>query len=466
MASWRLSRRSVLAGVGATGALSLSGPAIGKRLGRNKPDVLFILADDLGFADLSCYGQTAYRTPTLDRLAETGLKFTQGYSNSAVCSATRTALVTGRYHQRFQIGLEEPAGPTLKIGLPAGTPTIASRFKELGYRTGLIGKWHVGSIPEHGPRRFGYDHFFGISSGSADYFGHSGAPADSRSSREGLYLDESPIDREGYLTYLLADEAARWAVAGDEPFFLSLHFNAPHWPWEGPDDQAHSQQLKVLRDPSGGSLETYALMVQAMDRAIGRVLSRLKARRPKRDTIIVFTSDNGGERYSNSWPLTGVKGELLEGGIRVPLIINWPGRAAGGRLTDQVMTSMDFMPTLLAAAGAPPMMPDETDGMNLLPQILGEAQSVSRTLFWRYNANDQQAVRDGKWKYLKLGGKEHLFDVINDPRERANLSGIYPDQFTSLKEKYAAWNSTMLPYTINNSSEDVRELYPDRYPAK
>lgn len=426
--------------------------------------MLFILADDLGFADLSCYGQKSFGTPVLDRLAANGLRFTQGYANSAVCSATRTALVTGRYQQRFRIGLEEPVGPTLSLSLPNGTPTIASRFKALGYRTALVGKWHVGSLPDHGPTRFGYDHFFGISSGSADYFGHGGALASmTEAKREGLYDNETPTSREGYLTDVLADEAVRWIVEDDSPFFLSLHFNAPHWPWEGPDDRAHSESLEVLRDTTGGSLETYAKMVRAMDAAIGRVLARLGSSGHGHDTLIVFTSDNGGERYSDMWPLTGMKGELLEGGIRVPLIVNWRGKVKPGRVIDQVMTSMDFMPTLLAAAGGAGLAMGETDGVNLLPQILGEAPDVRRQLFWRYHANDQAAARDGDWKYLRLGGKEHLFNVRQDPRERAELSSVHPEQFAALKAKYAAWDAQMLPYTPENRSEDVKEIFPDRY---
>ena len=463
MADWKATRRKLMAGAGASALLSLGTRGLAEPGRRQAPDVLFIMADDLGFADLSCYGQTAFMTPVLDALAAGGLRFTQGYANSAVCSATRTALVTGRYQQRFAVGLEEPVGPALDLGLPPGTPTIASRFKALGYRTALAGKWHVGSIPEHGPTRFGYDHFFGLSSGSADYFGHAGAPADTRSHRAGLFFDETPVQREGYLTYLLAQEAARWIGEGEAPYFLSLHFNAPHWPWEGPEDRAHSQQLKVLRDPSGGSLETYGKMVQAMDRAIGHVLEALAKARPGRETIVVFTSDNGGERYSDTWPLTGIKGELLEGGIRVPLIVHWEGRIVPGGVTDQVMTSMDFMPTLLAAAGAPPLSAGETDGANLLPQILGRAPVVPRTLFWRYNANDQAAVREGDWKYLKLGGKEHLFNVAADPRERAELAGEHPERFAALKALYAGWEAQMLPYTPSNRSEDVKQYYPDRY---
>lgn len=462
----RLTRRTLLMSACAVAAITIGAPARTQAragIGR-KPNILFIMADDLGYADLSCYGQTAYATPVIDRLAADGLKLMQGYASSAVCSATRTALATGHYPQRFAIGLEEPVGPNDNLSLPAGTPTIASRLKKEGYRTALVGKWHVGAIPHHGPTRFGYDHFFGISSGSADYFGHAGAPAAKTSNRGGLFLGEVPVTRNGYLTDLFADEANRWiGEKSESPFFLSLHFNAPHWPWEGPKDEQHSRTLQILRDPAGGSLETYAEMVRAMDAAIGRVLAQLATLGMDRDTLIVFTSDNGGERYSNTWPFTGTKGELLEGGIRVPLIINWPNRIGAGQTSDQVMTSMDFMPTLLAAAGAAPLSPKDSDGANLLPQILGDSPVVSRTLFWRYKANEQSAIRDGDWKYLSIGGKEHLFHVSVDPRERAELKDVHPDIFYDLKQKYEKWNKDVLPYIRENSSEDVKDIYADRY---
>ena len=422
------------------------------------------MADDLGYADLSCYGQTTYATPVLDRLASGGLKLLQGYASSAVCSATRTALATGHYPQRYAIGLEEPVGPNDNLSLPAGTPTIASRLKKEGYRTALVGKWHVGAIPNHGPTRFGYDHFFGISAGSADYFGHAGARGAKTNNRGGLFLGETPVTRNGYLTDLFADEASRWiGEKSDVPFFLSLHFNAPHWPWEGPNDESHSRTLQILRDPAGGSLETYAEMVRAMDSAIGRVLAHLTNLGMDQDTLIVFTSDNGGERYSNTWPFTGTKGELLEGGIRVPLIINWPDHIGANQTSGQVMTSMDFLPTLLAAAGAAPLSLKDSDGVNLLPQILGHSPVKARTLFWRYKANEQSAIRDGDWKYLKISGKEHLFHISKDPRERANLAEAHPDIFDDLKKKYDIWNTGVLPYTAESSSEDVKSIYADRY---
>ena len=457
-------RRNFMATVGAM-ALSMPFLATGRvrAASSKRPNILFIMADDLGFADLSCYGQRDFTTPIIDDLAANGVRLTQGYANSAVCSATRTALVTGRYQYRFAVGLEEPVASMGALKLPDGTPTIASRFRALGYRTALIGKWHVGAPPEAGPTKYGYDYFWGMAYGAGDYFRHR-ADLTGTVANDGLYQNESRINATGYLTDLLADEASRWiAEDGDKPFLLSLHFNAPHWPWEGPADQSHSDSLKELKDSTGGSLRTYAEMVRSMDAAIGRVLSTLAALGLDRDTIVVFTSDNGGERFSNMWPLTGVKGELLEGGIRVPLIVRWPGRIKAGTVTSQVMTSMDFVPTLLAAAGATPARPGELDGENLLPQLLAEAATTPRQIFWRFKANEQAAVRDGDWKYLKIGGKEHLFDVAKDPRERADLKDVHPGTFSRLKTEYAAWTAQMLPYPKDSFSQNAKDFYADRY---
>ena len=442
---------------------SSAGTALANRTddAAERPNVLFIMVDDMGYADLSRDGAQGYRTPVIDKLADDGVRFTQAYANSAVCSPTRTALITGRYQYRFRAGLAEPnvrfpAGDEL----PANTPTLASQLRDLGYRTSLIGKWHVTKIPEFGPTRYGYESFFGVAGGAADYFRHG--YVNEKGGKVELYRGDKLDDREGYLTDILADEAVRQVSAADErPFFISLHFNAPHWPWEGPEDRAHSASLTQMSDLTGGSLETYASMMTNLDTNVGRVLKALAASGKARNTIVVFTSDNGGERYSNTWPFTGYKTELLEGGIRVPLIVRWPARIKPGRVSSQVTISMDFTPTLLAAAGAVQVAP--TDGMNVLPQLTGQAAVQPRTLFWRYNAASQQAVRDGDWKYLRIGNKEALFNVARDPRERADLKDVEPEIFARLKARWVEWNTEMLPYDAASSSEGTSRTYIDRY---
>jgi arylsulfatase A-like enzyme len=212
-----------------------------------------------------------------------------------------------------------------------------------------------------------------------------------------------------------------------------------------------SKNLTSLPEYDGGNLATYAKMVQSLDDAVGRVLKKLDAANLAKNTIVIFTSDNGGERFSRTWPLSGQKSELLEGGIRVPAIIRWPKQIKANQVTEQVAISMDWLPTLLGAAGATADAAYPPDGENLLPIILAQSTPVKRALFWRYKANLQRAVRSGDWKYLKIGNNEFLFNLAEDQRERANLSKKYPDVFNQLKQQWIQWNSTMLPIT-----EDVR----------
>ena len=429
----------------AAGSLALAGVGFSRvsRAQAVKPNIVFIMADDLGYADVSCYGQRDYMTPNVDRLAIDGLKFTQGYSNSASCSPTRTGLITGRYQMRLEVGLEEPINPTTPkgVGLPPSHPTLPSLLKKAGYRTTLVGKWHLGFLPDYSPLKSGYDHFFGIFGGAADYFNHG-----SKSSAP-LFEQEVPVNRVGYMTNLLGDRAVQTieGYAGSkEPFLLSLHFTAPHWPWEGPDDEAESKRIKNLMHRDGGTQKTYMAMMQSLDSNIGRVLQALDVHGLAANTIVIFTSDNGGERFSKIWPFTGMKGELLEGGLRIPAIVRWPGRVAAGSVSEQVMISMDWMPTLLAVAGTPPDPAYPPDGENLLPMLTG-ASPHTRKLFWRYKAGAQRAVRDGDWKYLRIAENEFLFDVVKDPRERANLKGRNTDIFDRLKNDWETWNNTMLP---------------------
>lgn len=460
------SRRRILEGAAAAAALASIPTGLLASPGRDPPHILFILADDLGYADLSCYGRPDYTTPVLDRLAADGLLMTQGYANSSVCSATRVALITGRYQDRLRVGLEEPIpGRRPGIGLPPGHPTLPSLLKKAGYRTALVGKWHMGWPPEFGPLKSGYDRFFGIMAGGADYFTHR--PADNGNpGGPGLYEGDRPVERDGYLTDLFADRAIediRAAAAARAPLFLSLHFNAPHWPWEGPGDAGMAATLKDLHHLDGGSLEKYGEMVRAMDAAIGRVLAELDGRGMAGDTIVVFTSDNGGERFSDNWPFTGGKTELLEGGIRVPLIVRWPKAIQAGSRSAQVMTSMDWLPTLLAAASGSPDPLYPPDGEDLLDVLTGAAPPRPRTLFWRYKTAGQAAAREGNWKYLRLGGHEYLFDVVKDPRERANLKQKAPDVFERLRRDFAAWNAAMLPFPDDSFSATNKGRLADHY---
>src|SRR5947209_16861485 len=345
----------------AAGSLALAGIGFGRPTWAQstKPNILFIMADDLGYADVSCYGQRDYTTPNVDRLAIEGLRFLQGYANSPVCSATRTALITGRYQYRLAGGLEEPINSSTPkdIGLPPDHPTLPSRLKQVGYNTALVGKWHLGFLPEFSPLKSGYDQFLGIFGGAADYFNHGANASRSGAEASQLHEQEVPVERHGYMTNLLGDRAVQSIenyAKSKEAFLLSLHFTAPHWPWEGPDDETESQRIRNIFHRDGGTQKTYAAMVQSLDANIGRVLQALDVHGLSGNTIVVFTSDNGGERFSKTWPFTGMKTELLEGGLRIPSIVRWPGRIAAGSVSEQAMMTMDWLPTLLAAAATRP----------------------------------------------------------------------------------------------------------------
>jgi len=436
-------RRQFLAAAAAAPSL-LSGAARSAAHRSGLPNIVFIMADDLGYGDLSCYGRQDYATPNLDRLAASGVRFLQAYANSAVCSATRTALITGRYQYRLPVGLEEPLSETSKPnqGLPPEHPTLPSLLRKAGYGTALVGKWHLGELPSYGPLQSGYDQFWGFRGPAVDYFTHSGD----------LWDNDRKIEQPGYITTLLGDRAVSVIdgyAKSRKPFFLSVHFSAPHWPWEGPDDAAESGRLAALKGTlnryDAGSQKSYAAMVGALDVQVGRIVKALDSRGLAGNTIVVFTSDNGGERFSNTFPFTGRKSELLEGGLRIPAIVRWPGRIRAGSTTGQTAMSMDWLPTFLAAAGAQPDPAFPPDGLNLLPALTGTAPPVPRRLYWRYKRRTQRAVRDGDLKWLKINENEFLFDLAADPMERANLKERRAADFRRLAADYAAWEATMLP---------------------
>ncbi|MGH8846319.1 MAG: sulfatase family protein [Polaromonas sp.] len=420
-----------------------------------KPNIIFIVADDLGFADLGCYGgrDAAFGpvSPVLDSLAAKGLRLTQGYANSPVCSPTRFALMTARYQYRLRGALEEPINSKSRhsttLGLPSDHPTLPSLLKASGYRTALVGKWHLGYPPAFGPLRSGYDEFFGPMAGGVDYFTHC-----TSTGAHDLWVGEAQEQHEGYLTDLLSRRAvdivrrmADGAQAGT-PFFLSLHYTAPHWPWETRDDAALASEVKGnLFHLHGGNIHTYRRMIHHMDEGIGWVMQALRDQGLADNTLVVFTSDNGGERFSDNWPLVGGKMDLTEGGIRVPWIAHWPAVIAPGAVSPQQCMTMDWSATLLDAAGvkADPEYP--LDGVSLLP-VLGDAgHRFHRPLYWRMNHRAQRALRDGDWKYLRVDGNDYLFNIAADERERANLGRHHPERLAAMRQAWEAWNASMPP---------------------
>ncbi len=418
-----------------------------------RPNLIYIVADDLGYADLGCYGgrDAAFGpvSPVIDSLAAAGLKFTQGYANSPVCSPTRFGIMTGRYQYRLRGAAEEPLNSVNRdskvLGLPPEHPTLPSLLRDSGYRTALIGKWHLGFPPAFGPLQSGYEEFFGPMSGGVDYFTHC-----TSSGVHDLWRGELNQQEPGYLTDLLSQRAVdyieRMAPGSDEgtPFLLSLHYTAPHWPWETREDHAVPEDVKGhLFHLHGGSVETYRRMVHHMDEGIGWVVEALRRTGQIDNTLIVFTSDNGGERFSDNWPLVGGKMDLTEGGIRVPWIAHWPSVLRPGPDSSQLCMSMDWTATMLDAAGvaADPAYP--LDGRSLLPILRGAEQPVDRPMYWRMNHRGQRAFREGDWKYLRVDGHDYLFNLRLDERERANLGARHHERLNAMRQQWEAWNATM-----------------------
>jgi arylsulfatase A-like enzyme len=415
-----------------------------------RPNFIYIVADDLGFADLGCYGGRDATfgpgSPVLDSLAAKGLRFTEGYSNSPVCSPTRFAIMTARYQYHLRGAAEEPinskARHSTTLGLPTEHPTLPSLLKDAGYRTALIGKWHLGYPPAFGPLRSGYEEFFGPMAGGVDYWTHA-----SNTGEHDLWFGEEEKKEEGYLTDLLSRHAVDYVdrmATQAAPFMLSLHYTAPHWPWETRDDEHVAQDLKGnLFHLHGGNIDTYRRMIHHMDEGIGWLVEALRRNGQLDNTLIVFTSDNGGERFSDNWPLVGGKMDLTEGGIRVPWIAHWPAVIAPGQTTTQHCMSMDWSATMIDAGGATPHEAYPLDGVSLLPALREPARPFARPMHWRMNHRGQRALRDGPWKYLRVDGHDYLFNIPADERERANQAGRDPERLARMRDAWEAWNTSM-----------------------
>lgn len=419
-----------------------------------QPNILFILADDMGWGDLSCYGRPDYRTPNLDRLAQQGMRFTNAYSAAPVCTPTRVGFLTGRYPARLPVGLEEPIqerkvlGDRIKtVGIPISHPTVSSLIKNAGYETALVGKWHLGYLPEFGPLRFGFDEFFGIMSGAVDHFTHKDMMAE-----PDLFEGEVPVEKTGYITDLLTERAIDYLKRPHKkPFYLSLHYTAPHWPWEGPNDAAVSKAMKYgpVGFRAGGSIKVYAEMMKNLDANIGKVLNVLKTNGLDRNTLVIFTSDNGGERFSYNWPFTGQKMDLHEGGVRVPAMVRWPGVVRPGSESDHPVITMDWTATMIAAAGTKPDPKYPLDGDDQMPILIGQHSIAARTFFWR--TYRQGAMRSGKWKYIRDGKSEFLYDLSVDEREQASFNDTQPSILANLRTQFSKWESAMMSYPKKGS---------------
>jgi arylsulfatase A-like enzyme len=435
-------RREFLAGA-ATGLLAQPG---------RKPNIIVILADDLGYGELGFQGRSDFATPHLDSIAQNGVRFTQGYVTAPFCCPSRAGLMTGRYQTRFGHEMNVVGNSNLDpaIGLPLQQRTMADELKAVGYRTGLIGKWHLGTSDAHHPLSRGFDEFFGFL-----HEGHFYYPPPYRGALTRLRTNEPPYDdnnpllrgkevveEKAYLTDAFGREAADFIHRNHQaPFFLYLAFNAIHSPMQAP--VAMLQEFEGLR---GEQRRLFAAMTRSMDNATGEVLKALRDKGLEQDTLVVFLSDNGGptaELTSSNLPLRGGKGQLYEGGIRVPFACSWKGRIPAGTVSPQPVSALDILPTALAAAGA--NGPSKLDGVNLLPHLTGTRQSIPRErMFWRYGPS--LAIRRGDWKLVKQRTPDfQLFNLAADVGETNDLAAQQPQRKKEMQAELEALNQEMMP---------------------
>lgn len=408
------------------------------------PNIIVILADDLGYGDLGCYGNAYNATPEIDRLAEQGIRFTDFHSNGAVCSPTRAALVTGRYQQKSGIEGVVHAKKYRHTGLNRDAYTIADYLKERGYATGIIGKWHLGYDTAYSPVGFGFDYFKGYVSGNIDYHSHIDGAG-----YHDWYLKKSPLREKGYSTDLITSAAVDFIRTHQaSPFFLYIAHEAPHFPFQDRDDppfRVEGSEAPGQGDTTGVR-ETYKQMILAMDEGIGELIRTLEDLELSKSTLVLFLSDNGAMSVGSNYPLRGYKGSLWEGGHRVPAIAYWEGTIQPGIRHDLIMT-MDIFPTIAALVSAGDTVKMDVDGIDFSPLLLStEKEGNDRTVFWRYRQS--RAVRQGSWKLLIEPDSVYLFDLDRDVGEETNLLNSEKAITDRLLREMELWEEEMDNYDI------------------
>lgn len=417
------------------------------------PNIMVLLSDDQGSHDLGCQGCKDIPTPHIDSLARQGVRCTNGYVSSCMCSPSRAGLLTGRSQSRFGHEINwEGHDLTGRKGLPLGERTLADDLRQAGYRTGCVGKWHLGDAPAFHPNQRGFDEFFGFTFGGHEYFCDAYVPAKDgvESYRTLLQRNGTPERQSGYLTTVLGREGAAFIQRHrDRPWFLYVAFNAPHGPLQA--SQEYLDRFAAIEDPQR---RTYAAMVSALDDAVGLILEELRAGGLEGKTLVFFLSDNGGpldRNGSRNTPLSGEKGNFLEGGIRVPYLVRWKGRLPEGVTYDRPVSSLDIAATALAQAGVRDRPGPPLDGVDLLPFLRGEAAGdPHEALFWRMKPRGIWAVRAGDWKLVAHHAwqelpagvpKPRLLHLAEDIGERTDRSAARVDQVAALKSAYEAWSA-------------------------
>ncbi|NJL18753.1 MAG: sulfatase [Bdellovibrionaceae bacterium] len=421
----------------------------------DQPNIIFIVADDMGYADCGVQGCTDFPTPCLDALANEGVRFTDGYVTGSVCSPSRAALMTGRYQQRD--GVVDWVRPDTKGGLNPGVPTVADYLRKAGYRTAMFGKWHLGERDALSPVSRGFDEFFGFLGGARSYYPDEPTDDAAKEDRyQRLVRGRDPVVETEYTTYAFGREAVDFIKrqqGGSQPFFLYLAFNAVHTPMHAPADDA--DRFAEIPD---GRRRTYARMLAAMDRTIGKVLDAVRETGAEENTLICFISDNGGPitrnapNKSSNEPLRGGKGEAWEGGIRVPFFVKWTGRLQAGSVFREPVTQMDLTATALALAGVEAAAEWPMDGLDLMPILTGKQDMPQRTLYWYVPTNAKQwAIRRGNWKLTTALPEKvkttvtGLYDLGSDIGESNDLTASHPGLAKELQAEWEAWHAEVMP---------------------
>ncbi|MCB1228835.1 MAG: sulfatase-like hydrolase/transferase [Verrucomicrobiae bacterium] len=433
--------------------LSHAPAANGQEKKEDRPNIIFLLVDDMGWADLGCMGSKDIETPHIDRIASEGVRLTDCYASAPVCSPTRAAFLTGLWQQRtgieWAIGLtseeakrvdgklvevEEP----FTMGLAPQDYHLTPLLKNHGYGTAIYGKWHLGFKPEYNPIEHGFDEFWGIIGGQCDYYKYYYLGG-----MKQLYEKKEMTTAEGYITDLINERAVRYIrEESDSPFFLYVPYNAVHHPYHVPGDPT---QTYTNENKNDGTRAGYAKMMASIDQGVGEMFAALEEKGILDNTLIIFSSDNGGERFSDNGPFFNHKTTLWEGGIRVPCLMRWPdGGLPAGEVSAQPAITMDLTATILAAAGVPQFKDHPMDGIDLLPILRGDQEPVLNRVFcWRVDRTRRRmkAIRQGEWKYVQDDMVELLFNLRADEGERENLYYDRLDKVKELKEKLAAWEA-------------------------
>ena len=437
------------------------------------PNVIVIISDDQGYADVGFHVSNEIFTPNIDRIAKNGVVFSEGYVSYAVCSPSRAGLITGRYQNRFGYSRNILLAPNDSLmGLPLSEQTLPDVLNNVDYKTKAIGKWHLGAHKSLVPEKRGFDEFFGFLIGGHRYFPEDLTLNDLTEARRQMdgyitkiYDNGKRINTKKYLTEELSDNAVKFIEDNsDNPFFLYLSYNAPHTPL-----QATTKDLERNKHIDIEKRQTYAAMVSSMDDGIGLILDKLEQKNIFENTIVFFFSDNGGVEwynFSDNGPLRGIKGDFFEGGIRVPFAMQWPNKIEPGTIYDKPIIALDIFATVASAAKAEKYIKNEIDGVNLIPYLSGNKSGLPHEyLYWKNPDKDIDVIRDERYKYLRIKNDEYIFDLKNDISEESNIIDLSKPIYDRLKSQFKLWEKDMIDPVFMDlgMGKEYNKQNPDRW---